>query len=523
MKFLPFLLSSVVLAMGALPGRSEITLAPLFGDHAVLQREKPVPVWGTANPGEKISVKFGGQVVGSTADARGHWIVYLEPLAASAEAATLTVSGKDSEIALQDIVVGEVWLASGQSNMEWPVSYLRDDEKRLTAIDLPLVRQLRIEHTVAPAPAFTVKTSGWQPATPQLVGNFSAVGYFFAREVQRKLGVPVGLIHSSWGGTEIEAWLSDAVRAETSLGATIDARWQRAMSEWSPERVARYPADLAAWQKADEEAKVAKKKNPLPWPQPPATPDSPRRPGGLFNAMIAPLQPGALRGFIWYQGESNIDRPAEYPELFEALIKSWRANWGAPQSPSAPANAAASDAIPPMPFYFVQLPNYADGNAGGRKWARFREAQARVFALPMTGMAVAIDVGEAQNLHPTSKLEIGRRLALIAKAEVYGLPGDFSGPVFAGATREGAALRVSFTRAGSGIVAHDRPPQALEIAGADKVFHAAQARIDRNSLLVSSPAVKEPVAVRYAWSNAPVANLYSGAGLPVAPFRSDNW
>lgn len=524
MKF-PTLLSSSLALLATVTLHADIALAPLFSDHAVLQRDKPVPVWGRAAPGEKIAVTFRDQTVNATTDANGGWIVYLAPLAASTEPEELTIAGATT-VVVRDVLVGEVWLASGQSNMEWPVSYLNDDEKKLAAIDLPLVRQLKIDRTVAAAPALTAKTSGWKPATAQTSGEFTAVGYFFARELHRKLGVPVGIINSSWGGTEIEAWLGDGARAGTSLGATIDARWKTALSEWPPERVARYPADLAAWQKAEETAKATKKKNLLPWPQPPATPDSQRRPGGLFNAMIAPLQPAAIRGFLWYQGESNVDRPQEYRELFAALIQSWRANWGGPQ-PLSDANSSAAESVSPaptpLPFYFVQLPNYADGQPGGCKWARLREAQTSVLSLPATGMAVAIDAGDAQNIHPTSKLEIARRLALLAKAEVYGIPGDSTGPVFASATREGAALRVHFTHAGTGIVAHAKPPQALEVAGADKVFHAATAKIQRDSLLVSSPAVKEPVAVRYAWSNAPIANLYSGAGLPVAPFRSDDW
>ena len=500
------LVSAILTCSAAGAASAGISLAPVFSDHAVLQRDKPVPVWGRAGAGEKISVSFREQTVNTTAGADGRWIVYLAPLAASSEPADLVVAGKET-VAVRDVLVGEVWLASGQSNMEWSVSDLNEAEKKIAAVDLPLVRHLKIERSVAAAPADTVKTSGWQPATPQNVGGFSAVAYFFARDLQRKLGVPVGIVHSSWGGTAIESWMSDASRQSTSLAAAIEARWQKAMTEWPPERVARYPAEMAAWQKADEHARATKTKNTLPWPQPPATPDSQLRPGGLFNGMIAPLQPGALRGVIWYQGESNVGRAGEYAELFKAMIRSWRANWG--------------DAG--LPFYFVQLPNFADGKPGGRQWALLREAQAKAFELPATGMAVAIDAGEAEVLHPTHKMEIARRLALIAKAQVYGSQDDFSGPVFASATREGPALRVRFMHAGTGLVAHDKPVQSLELAGADKIFRAATAKIERDTLVVSSPKVKEPVAVRYAWSNAPVANLYNGAGLPAAPFRSDDW
>lgn len=485
---------------------AEISLAPLFSDHAVLQCDKPIPIWGRASAGEKIAVTFGDQAVNATTDANGRWVVFLAPLAASSESADLTIAGKTT-VVLHDVVVGEVWLASGQSNMEWPVSYLCEEEKKLAAVDLPLVRQFKIERAVAGAPAETAKNSGWQPALRDKAGDFSAIGYFFARELHRKFGVPVGIVNSSWGGTEIEPWMSDATRRATSLGAAIDARWEQAMREWPPERVARYPADMEAWQKADAQAKATKTKNTLPWPQPPATLDSQSRPGGLFNAMIAPLQPGALRGFLWYQGESNVGRPAEYEELFPAMIRAWRANWGDEN----------------LPFLFVQVPNYADGNPGGRQWARLREAQTHALTLPATGMAVAIDVGDPENLHPTAKLELSRRLAQLAKVQVYGITGDASGPAFASATREGAAMRVRFTNAGTGLVAHGKPVQSLELAGADKVFHPASAKIDLGTLLVTSPKVKEPVAVRYAWSNAPVANLFSGAGLPAVPFRSDDW
>jgi sialate O-acetylesterase len=499
-------LSSLTLLLVPLLAHAEITLAPIFKDHAIVQREKPLPVWGRGTPGEKLTITFHDQSLNTTIDSAGRWIVYFEPLEASAEGAELVVTGKET-IVVKDLLVGEVWLASGQSNMEWPVSLVNNNEKQVAAVDLPLLRHLKVERTVAGTPAETVNTSSWELASPQTVGEFTAVGYFFARELQRKLRVPVGIINSSWGGTDIEAWMSDASRQSTAYAATIDRRWQQAMSEWTPERVARYPAEMKAWSEAEEHARTTNTKNLLPWPPPPAVLDSPRRPGGLFNAMIAPLQPGAIRGVLWYQGESNAGRPVEYAELFPAMIRSWRSNWG-------------DEA---MSFVFVQLPNFANGNPGGRDWARLREAQARALELPGTAMAVSIDLADPNELHPTNKQELGRRLALAATTRVYGIPGDYSGPVFAGATREGATLRVRFAHAGSGLVAHHRPVQSLEIAGADKIFHVAVARIDRDMLVVSSPNVKEPVAVRYAWSNAPEANLYDGAGLPAAPFRSDDW
>ena len=487
--------------------RAEIVLAPLFSDGAVLQRDKPIPVWGHATPQQKIAVTFRDQIVNATVAADGRWIVYLDPEPASGTPTEIVVSSAKGSVVVRDVVVGEVWLAAGQSNMEWPVSHVRPEEKAIAAANMPLVRHLKIENTVAPSPADTVKTRGWEAASPSTVGTFTAVGYFFAREIHRKTGVPVGIINASWGGTPIEAWMSERALRSTALSATVDARWQQALAEWPPERVAAYPAQVEAFLKAEEHAKTTKTKNPLPWPPLPATPDSRLRPSGLFNAMIAPLQPGALRGVLWYQGERNVEHASDYGELFKALIRSWRANWG-------------DDTLP---FYFVQLPNYAGDDPKGRQWARLREAQTKALELPRTAMAVTIDIGDADDLHPRTKMEVGRRLALIAKMEIHDLPGDPSGPMFVGATRENGAMRVRFTHAATGLIAQQRPVQALELAGADKVFHPASGRIERDTLIVTSPQVPAPIAVRYAWTNAPAANLYNGAGLPAEPFRSDDW
>jgi sialate O-acetylesterase len=433
-------------------------------------------------------------------------------MAASAVPSDLVVQG-GTTVTLHDVLVGEVWLCSGQSNMEFTVDdgafyQVRDSEKEVAAANYPFIRQLKIARTVSMTPKDTVKTDGWKSAVPAEVGKFTAVGYFFARDVYRAIGVPVGIIDSPWGGTPVEAWMSDAARRSTSLSATVDERWKKSLSEWTPERVARYPAESAAWNAAEKEARANHTKNPLHWPPPPDTNDSPNMPGGLYNAMIAPLQPGALRGVLWYQGETNAGRAKEYAELFKAMITDWRAGF------------RQGD----VPFYFVQLANF--GNENERKdrgWALLREAQAQALALPNTGMAVTIDIGEAENIHPRNKQELGRRLALLARAHVYGLPPESVGPTFASASPEGGALRVRFTHAGDELEARGGPISALEVAGADQVFHPATGVIDVDTLLVSSPDVPEPVAVRYAWTNAPTANLYADTGLPAVPFRSDAW
>lgn len=486
-------------------GRADVTLAPLFQDHAVLQRDQSLPVWGRAAPGEHVTVAFHGQQVGTTATADGRWIVYLEALPVSAEPAELVVTGKNT-LTLKDVLVGEVWLASGQSNMEWPLVWATNGEQEVAAANFPQLRLFTVQHNVADQPAATVGGS-WQLCTPDSAKKFSAVAYFFAHDLQRKLGVPVGLIGSYWGGTFIEAWMGDAVLKGTAAFPAINARWQKDLAVF-PERAAHYPADMAAWQKAEAQAKATHTANPLTWPLPLVGPGTPYQLSGLFNGMIAPLQPYAVRGIIWYQGEQNWPHPEEYAELFPALIRSWRAQWGAGD----------------LPFYFVQLENYTVVNdPTGRAWARLRDVQTRALALPATGMAVAIDVGEPRNVHFPNKQEVGRRLALIARTQVYGIPGDFSGPVFDFATGEHSALRVHFTHAGTGLISSKQPVQSLEVAGADHKFFAATGKIERDTLLVSAREVPAPLAVRYAWTNAPVANLYNGAGLPAVPFRSDDW
>jgi sialate O-acetylesterase len=496
--------------------RADVSLAPLFSDHAVLQRDKPIPIWGRADAGEPITVTFHGQTTRATATSDGHWIVYLDALPASTEPADLVVTGKNT-IAVHDVLVGEVWLCSGQSNMEFVVCNppgttfrVANADEEVAAANYPLIRHFKVKLTESDVPAETVGGS-WAVCSPGTVSQFTAVGYFFARDIYEKLQVPVGLINSTWGGTPVESWMSPFALDSDPAFAFVRERWQKGLAEY-PQAKAAYDAVFPSWQKDFAAAKAAGKDSEFktlhPQPRPPHGPGDRWTPTGLFNGMVNPLLPYALRGVLWYQGESNAPHPSEYHALFAAMITAWRAHFGQGD----------------LPFYFVQLAGYSYLNhANSTEWALIREGQAQTLALPQTAMAVAIDLGEHDNIHPHNKQEVGRRLALLAETRLYGIPGDDSGPMFASATRESGALRVHFTHADNGLIAHDNPVQSLEVAGADKKFYPAQGRIEGETLLVSSPGVKNPIAVRYAWSNDPEANLFNGAGLPATPFRSDSW
>ncbi len=507
MRSLRLLASALFVSFGLGGSRAEIVLAPLFADHAVLQRGKPVPVWGIAAPREKITVAFAGQTMRTAADNEGRWTVSLAPMVASNEGADLVITGKKPRV-VRDVVVGEVWLCSGQSNMNFPVQRAMKAAQEMATAQFPLIRQVKIEQMAATTPMTTARTTGWQSASPETVGGFTAVGYFFARDLHQKLGVPIGLVLSGWNGSSIESWMSPAALASDPAFAVINERWIQSLAEY-PEHRLRFEAELAAREKDEAAARLAGPKPHAAFlkehrrPRTPRGPSDGGVPASLFNGMINPLLPYALRGVLWYQGEANAVRAAEYHPLFAATIAAWRAHFG------------QSD----LPFYWVQLANYKTDE----DWPRLREAQAQTLALPHTGQAVAIDLGDSDDIHPTNKQEVGRRLALIARANVYGIPTHFSGPRFASAERESSALRVRFTHASGGLVAHHKPVQSLQIAGADRKFYPATAKIERDTLLVSAPEVKEPVAVRYAWSSDPEANLFDGAGLPAAPFRSDDW
>jgi len=486
-----------------------LELAPPFTDHAVLQRDTTVPVWGwDEQPGSTVSVTFGGQTKLTQVNASGLWRADLDPLPANATGTDLVVTRGHTSITLRDVVVGEVWLASGQSNMEWalgssPVSLAAEKARPAN----PLIRHLRVDHLPADLPVDKVKTSGWLSATPDTISGFTGVGYYFARLVSETLNVPVGILHASWGGTPIESWIPEPVLRSSRAWPEFNRKWQAALKVW-PQAYADQPGLEAAFQKAIEDRRTKGTPITMPWPRPPMGPGSAYGPGTLYNGMLAPLAPYALRGALWYQGESNVGRAGEYAELLPAMIQAWRNTW------------LQGD----FPFLVVQLPNFSDyGKPDGRAWAELREAQESVLHVPAGGLAVIIDNVEPDNLHPVDKQPAGERLARLALNRVYDQRAIFaSGPVLQAVRPDGPALRLVFSYA-EGLKSTRPTVTGFELAGADRVFHPATAVIDGPSVVVSAAAVTAPVAVRYAFTNAPQASLVNAAGLPAAPFRTDDW
>jgi len=499
------LLLAALLASAAALHATELKLAAVFTDHAVLQREAAVPVWGWADAGAEVKVEFAGQTKTAKADATGKWMVKLDPLKTSAEPQKLTVTAGKSSVVFNDILVGEVWLGSGQSNMALQVGKAKDFEQEKAAANLPLVRMFLKESPTADAAQADGKGS-WKVCAPGTVGEFSATLFFFGREIHKTIGVPVGLINASVGGTPIELWISPEAQ---HASATLKPFFAALNDEKKKEEAALVEAKraLANWEAAAKKAKAEGQPAPRKPRNPRATAASRGDPGRLFNGKIAPLIPYAIRGAIWYQGESNTQQPIApfYKDQLPLLVKDWRARWGYE-----------------FPFAWAQLPNYACES--DRDWPTVREAELQALALPKTGMGINIDLGEEKNIHPKNKQEVGRRLSLWALGTVYGqkVPAT-SGPLPAGSKVTGGEVELSFTHTDGGLVAKDGDLKGFVVAGADKAWKPATARIAGEKVIVSSAEVKSPVAVRYAWENWPTCNLYNGAGLPASPFRTDDW
>ncbi len=494
---------SVAFWILAVPLNADVILAPLFQHGAILQRNRPIPVWGQAEPGESIRVTFHGESAETQAGSDGRWRVTLRAQPASAEGAELVVQGRDT-VRVRDVLVGDVWLCGGQSNMAFTVYRGLNANAEIGVANFPLIRQFLVPRRVADQPVDDAP-GVWQICHPDSVADFSGPGYFFARDLHLRNKVPVGLVNATWGGTQIESWMSETAVRQDPASDLIYQRWKARLEDY-PKKRADSDRLQAEWQ-ARADAATAKGQVFVE-PVPPAAegPMSRWMPAGLYNAMIAPLVPMPFRGVIWYQGETNAPRASEYASLFKGLIRQWRADFGAD-----------------LPFYFVQLANH-DRTSDKTKltWAYLREAQEEALVLPDTGMVVTIDIGDVQDVHPKNKQEVGRRLALIARRQLEGEQVNFSGPVFKSAQREGNAMRVTFEH-GGGLNSRGAPIVGVEVAGPDRKFVPAAARIEGDTLVASAEGVPVPEAVRYAWHNFPEACLFDGGGLPAAPFRSKRW
>lgn len=634
---------------------AKVSLPAFFSSNMVLQQKAQVPLWGWDAPDKEIRIVTSWDKKNYTvrADASGKWKVQV---ATPSYGGPYSITFDDgAPLTLDNILIGEVWICSGQSNMEMPLEgwgKIKNYKEEIAEASWPKIRLLQVEKAASVKPLDTIKAEGggWQVCSPATIPGFSSVAYFFARNVFESTHIPVGVIHTSWGGTIAEAWTSGAslktmpefksivgkMETDANYEKNEQAKYDRDFEVWNKEvltkdagyssgspvwaqpsanvsdwktmqlpvlweqagldgfdgivwfrKTVSLPADWAGkdltvslgpvddnditWFNGDEigrtegwdkprtytipgklvkagenvltvrvfdgsggggiygspEAlylknasgekinitgswnyKAAVNLKEIP-PAPVSNTTGPNRPTVLYNAMIHPLVPYAFRGVIWYQGESNASRAYQYRQLFPLMITDWRRNWNNGD----------------FPFYFVQLANYMkrDDQPSESEWAELREAQKMTLSLPNTGMAVAIDIGEENDIHPKNKQEVGRRLALIALSNIYGQKASWSGPLYKSYKKDGNQIRISFTHTAPGLKAKDGALKGFAIAGADHKFHWAKAVISGDEVLVSSPEVPDPVAVRYGWANNPDCNLYNGADLPASPFRTDNW
>lgn len=465
MRSIAALLAILLLPAASDPPRAALAVHGLFGDNMVLQRDLPVPVWGTAEAGQKVTVKIGGKEKTAAAAAGGRWKVVLDPLKAGGPF-ELAVTA-DRTIAFRNVLVGEVWLCSGQSNMGWSVRLSANAEQEMAAASHPRIRLFSVARRESESPQTDVQ-GAWQACGPSTVPTFSAVAYFFGRELEKSLDVPIGLIHSSVGATRAQAWTPRPVLESA-------------------------PAFKDVFVQHEREKATAKGYQPV-------------EPSTLYNGMIAPLVPFAIRGTIWYQGEGNVGSPKMHETLFPALIRSWRDAWGAE-----------------FPFLYVQLASHLVRKDAPVEsyWAMLRESQRLALSVPKTAMAVAIDIGDPVDIHPKNKQEVGRRLALAAEATVYGKEVVYSGPMVSSMKREGARLRLAFDHVGGGLDFRENRAAGFAVAGEDRKFVWAQARIEGKTVVVWSDSVAKPAMVQYGWADNPDCTLINKEGLPASPFQLD--
>jgi len=457
-------------------GHADVKLPAIIGDNMVLQQGYELPFWGWAEAGEQVTVTVGGKPVMATAGADGRWALRA-PAVSKLGPVEVVVAGKNS-ITLKNVIVGDVWICSGQSNMQWRLLESIGAKEEIAAAKFPSIRLFQVERQTALEPQTDV-SGRWVECSPESVGEFSAVGYFFGSELHRRLNNrPMGLIEAAYGGCGAESWVSDAtLKADPVYAQLLE---KTAQDNKDPSRA-----------------------------------NTPNRATVLYNGVIAPLQPFAIKGAIWYQGEQNATRAHQYRTLFPALIEDWRRTWGQGD----------------FPFLFVQLPNYIPDKSKpdhpaepeASAWAELRDAQRQALLAPNTGMAVTIDLGDPREIHPKNKQEVGRRLARQALSVAYGNSLLSSGPLYRSMTIAGNEVHLQFYHVGSGLMARGGDLKGFAIAGADQKFVWAKATIVGNKIVVTSDQIPHPVAVRYAWADNPECNLYNKEGYPASPFRTDDW
>lgn len=472
---------------------AEVQLPNIFSDHMVLQRQQANKVWGKAAPGEAVSVSIAGQTHQATADDNGAWSVELDSLDAGGPH-TLTVKGSN-EISISDVLVGEVWICSGQSNMEWSMNRTYDYDLEKLAAANPNLRMINYPNVGVQEPIFSHEKSAWMVSSPENLGGFSAVGYFFGKHLEATLDVPVGLVNDAWGGSACEAWISrDKIKQAGHSG--LLSRWEKMETE---------AAELASVENRTEQQ--TNRLNGLNRQL-----RGNHRPANIYNGVLKSHLGYGIRGAIWYQGESNASRAYQYRELFPLMIASWRQEWGQGD----------------FPFYWVQLADFKgeSNQPGDSDWAELREAQTMALdALPNVGQAVIIDVGEGRDIHPRNKRDVGNRLARLALANEYGYEIACRSPRFKSMEKQDGKIVLSFDHVDDGLRAFDvSRPVGFSIAGEDQKFVWADAKIvDGNRIEVWSDQVADPAAVRYGWADNPKVNVYDGAHLPLTPFRTDDW
>lgn len=501
------LLSALLLLSLLIPRLpAQIRLPAIFGDHMVLQQKQANPVWGWAAPGETIMVKIHGQSHMTEADEKGYWRVHLRPLPAGGPY-RLEIESERSKFYFDDVLVGEVWICSGQSNMAWPVRITNTATLDILTANYPKIRLLTVPR-VGTQEQQNDFEGEWSACSPQTVGDFSAVGYLFGRRLHHALDVPIGLIDNAWGGSAAEAWISREVLEK-------DGRFNELMTWWKDQEagynydslLVAWETELAEWEKQEE----AERSTPRPR-RPNNLMTGNHRPGNIYNGVLYPTIGYGIRGVIWYQGESNADRAYQYRDLFPLLIEHWRKQWGQGD----------------FPFYYVQLADFRaeSDQPGDSNWAELREAQTMTMdRLENVGEAVIIDAGEGRDIHPRDKQTVANRLARWALARDYHKDIQFRGPTYQSMKIEGNKILLTFNEVGQGLYAFDtHEPQGFTIAGADQKFVAAEGKIiSPTQMEIWSDQIANPVAVRYAWADNPRCNMYNRDGLPMTPFRTDDW